>query len=236
MTLIDDAVFVPAFIVTLLEMTEVVALVFALSGGDHGLRDTIAGALTGVAVIGTVALLAGSALDRLPPDLLLGPSAIVLAAFTVFLFRGTLRTYRRSRAQRQGAAGAFPAAPPVVSFGAGFSVGAVETTEAVIVLLALAAPGYGWTTLAGAVSAGAILVVLALLLHGQIRKVKITTLRGAGTAMLLTYAVFWGGEALHVPWPWDDLTLLPIFGAAALVVAGTVWLLGRAPLPVETKS
>ncbi len=236
MTLLDDAVFVPAFIVTLLEMTEVVALVFALSGGAHGFRDTVAGAIAGVAAVAAVAVVAGSALDRLPSDLLLGPSAIVLAAFAVLLFRGTVRTYRRSRAQRQGVAGAFPAPHPAVSFGAGLSVGAVETTEAVIVLLALSAPGYGWTAVAGALSAGAILVVLALLLHGQIRKIKVSTLRGTATAMLLTYAIYWGGEALHIPWPWDDLTLIPIFVAAALAVTAAVWLLGRTSLPVETKS
>jgi uncharacterized membrane protein len=228
-------VFIPAFLITLLEMTEVVALVFALSGGGSELRSAIYGALSGVALVGVIALVAGAALDRLPPSYLLGPSAIVLAGFGVFLFRSTLRAYRRAQAAKSGTAA--PYEPhPVVQFGAGFSVGVVETTEAVIVLLALAAPGYGLTTIAGAVIAGAILVVLAWALHGQIRKIKVPVLKAAATALLFTFSVFWAGEALHVAWPGDDLFLLPLFVVAVILVRVAISLAERAPVRVETKT
>lgn len=227
-------VFVPAFLVTLLEMTEVVALVFALSAGGRGLRVAIYGALSGVAVVALIALLAGAVLERLPSTYLLAPSAIVLAGFGVFLFQSSLRSYRRARAAR---AGAPPPEPhTVVQFGGGFSVGAVEATEAVIVLLALAAPGYGVTALVGAVVAGLLLVVLAWALHGQIRRIKVPPLKAGATALLFTFAVFWAGEALKVPWPYDDLSLLPLFAVSAILVRTAIWVADRPSVRVETKS
>ena len=236
MVLLYAPVFVPAFLIVLLEMTEVVALVFALGAGTPGLRTAIYGALSGTALVAVVALAAGAALDRLPSAYLLGPSAIVLAAFGVFLFRSTLRSYRRAWAASQGGGGPAPATHPVVQFGGGFSVGAVETTEAVIVLLALAAPGYGFTALVAAVVAGALLVGLAWLLHGQIRRIKVPALKAAATALLFTFSVFWAGEALKFSWPGGDLVLLPIFLGAAVLVRAAVQAADRPPVRVETKS
>jgi uncharacterized membrane protein len=229
-------VFIPAFLITLLEMTEVVALVFALSAGGPQLRTTILGALSGVVLVGVIALVAGTAIDRLPPSYLLGPAAVVLAGFGLYLFRGTLRAYRRVRAAKTGTSGAAPEPHPVVNFGAGFSVGVIETTEAVIVLLALAAPGYGFTAIVGALTAGAILVVLAWAFHGQIRRIKVPLLRAGATALLFTFSVFWAGEALHVSWPGDDLFLLPIFVVAVLVVRLAIGAAERRDLRIETKS
>jgi uncharacterized membrane protein len=229
-------VFVPAFLITLLEMTEVVALVFALSAGGSELRTAIFGALSGVAVVALIALGAGAAIERLPPSYLLGPSAVVLAGFGVFLFRGTLRSYRRARATKSGTAAPAPETHPVVQFGAGFSVGVVESTEAVIVLLALAAPGYGLTTILGATTAGALLVLLAWAFHGQIRRIKVPLLRLGATSLLFTFSIFWAGEALHVSWPGDDLFLLPVFVLAVIVVRLAIGLADRPVVPVETKS
>jgi uncharacterized membrane protein len=228
-------VFVPAFLITLLEMTEVVALVFALSAGGPQLRTAIYGALSGVLLISLIALGAGAAVDRLPSSYLLGPSAVVLAGFGVFLFRSTLRSYRRARAAKSGTAAPFEP-HPVVQFGAGFSVGAVEATEAVIVLLALAAPGYGGTAIVGAVTAGALLVVLAWALHGQIRRIKVPVLKAGATALLFTFSVFWAGEALHVAWPGDDLFLLPLFVLAVILVRVAISAADRPPVRVETKT
>jgi uncharacterized membrane protein len=235
-SLLYAPVFVPAFLITLLEMTEVVALVFAVSAGGPGLRTVIYGALSGVVLVSAVALVAGAAVEHLPPAWLLGPSAIVLAAFGVFLFRSTLRSYRRARAAAQAKPGTVPPPHPVVEFGGGFSVGAVETTEAVIVLLALAAPGYGITALAGALVAGALLVGLAWTLHGQIRRIKVPLLKAGATALLFTFAVFWAGEALKVKWPYGDLSLLPLFVVAAVLVRVALWAIDRSPVRVDTKS
>lgn len=235
MSLLYAPVFIPAFLIVMLEMTEVVALVFALGGGTPGLRTAVWGAISGTALVAAIALVAGAAVERLPSAYLLGPSAIVLAGFGVFLFRSTLRSYRRAQTA-SSASGPSTETHPAVQFGSGFSVGAVETTEAVIVLLALAAPGYGFTALVAALIAGALLVGLAAALHGQIRRIKIPALKTVATALLFTFAIFWAGESLGLAWPGSDLALLPIFVASALLVRGAVRVAIGPLLRVETKS
>ena len=136
--------FVVAFVITVTEMTEVVALVFALSADHRTVAHGGAGAVVGIAVVALVALSLGALLLRLPAAALLWAAAIALAAFGVFLFRSTLRSYRA--AQR----GPTPATSPTrtrdaVQFAAGVSIGAIEATETVIVLLALTAAGYADT-------------------------------------------------------------------------------------------
>jgi Ca2+/H+ antiporter, TMEM165/GDT1 family len=229
-------VFVPAFLITLLELTEVVALVFAFSGEGRGLRNAIYGALSGVAVVSAIALVAGAAVERLPPTYLLGPSAVVLGGFGIFLYRSTQRSYRRARSPISGPSAPPADTPPVVHFGGGFSIGVVETTEAVIVLLALAAPGYGWTALVAALIAGAVLVALAAVLHGQIRRIKVPLLKAGATGLLFTFAVFWAGEAVGYSWPGSDLVLLPLFLVAVLLVHASIVVSLRAPVRVETNS
>ncbi len=230
------ALYVPAlvvaFLVTLLEMTEVVALVFAISSDASSVRTGASGAVVGVAVIGGIALGFGALLTAIPSPYFLGAAAIVLAAFGLFMFRGTLRAYRRA---------AFPSsAPPpphrAVQFGGGFTVGAIESTEAIVVLLALAAAGYGFSALVGAVAAGALLVVAAALVHDRIRRIKVRLLRLGGTSLVISFAIFWAGEALGVAWPGSDLILIPLVLAVGLVVRGVIGvaLPRTAPAPAPT--
>jgi len=221
---------VVAFLITLLELTEVVALVFALSADQSSVRPVALGAIGGLAVVGAIALGFSAVLVAFPHAYLLWASAVVLAAFGLFLFRSTLRTYRRAR---PGPGAAPPPRHQVVQFGGGFSVGAVETTEAVIVLLALAAAGYGVSALVGAVAGGLVLVVAAFWVRDRIRRIKVPWLKLGGTALLFSFAVFWAGEAAGVPWPGGDLILIPLVVGVALAVRGAIALiLGPAPNPV----
>jgi len=224
------SIYVPAFVValliTLLEWTEVVALVFALSADQGSVRPVAAGAVSGSAVVGAIALGFSAILVAFPHGLLLWGSAVVLAAFGLFLFRSTLRTYRRARdAARPGSTP--PVYRPVVEFGGGFTVGAVETTEAVIVLIALAAAGYGFSALVGAALGGGILVVAALFVGPGIRRIKVPWLKLGGTALLFTFAIFWAGEAAGVAWPGQDLFLIPLVVIVAVVLRGGIALAMR---------
>ena len=211
-----------AFLITVLELTEVVALVFALSAEHVSVRHGALGATSGTAVVAVIALGFGAVLIAFPRPYLLWASSIVLAAFGVFLFRSTLKTYRRREAQRTHPDAPAPAAHAALQFAGGFSVGAIESTEAVIVLLALAAGGYAFSALVGALAGGAILVVAALLVHERIRKIKLPWLKLGATALLFSFALFWGGEAARVPWPGADLILLPFFVAGVLLVRGAI--------------
>ncbi|HEY6237807.1 MAG TPA: hypothetical protein VIZ68_01295, partial [Thermoplasmata archaeon] len=208
-----------ALVITVVEMTEVVALVFALSADHASVRPGVYGAVAGTTVVAVVALALGAALTALPENVLLWASAVVLAAFGIFLFRSTLRAYRR-----QHAPGGPAPRPPVPAhlFAGGFTVGAVEAIEAVIVLLALAAAGHGEAALVGALSGGAALVVAAALVHDRIRRIKVPLLKLGATSMLFAFAVFWGGEAAGFAWPGRDLVLLPLFLIALVVIRGLI--------------
>jgi uncharacterized membrane protein len=224
-----------AFLITLLEMTEVVALVFALSADHATVRHGALGAVGGTAVVAAIALAFGSVLILLPRSYLLWGSAVVLAAFGVFLFRSTLKTYRRRRAAASGAP-APSTGRSAAQFAGGFSVGAVESTEAAVVLLALAAAGYGFSAILGAVLGGALLVGAAFIVHDRIRRIKVPWLKVGGTSLVFTFAVFWGGEAAGVPWPGGDLFLIPLVVLAVLIVRGGVGLVMRATAPPPAPS
>ncbi len=213
-----------AFLITVLEMTEVVALVFALSADHTTVRSGALGAVGGTAVVAVIAFVFGAALIAFPREYLLWGSSAVLAGFGVFLFRSTLRTYRGHRAAERG--GVPPrTSPSVAQFAGGFSVGAVESTETVIVLLALTAAGYGFSALVGAVLGGALLVIVALFVHEQIRRIKVPWLKLGGTSVIFAFSVFWAGEAAGLAWPGGDAFLLVLFGVALLFVRGAIMLL-----------
>jgi Ca2+/H+ antiporter, TMEM165/GDT1 family len=119
-----------------------------------------------------------------------------------------------------------------LQFSGGLTVGMIESTEAVIVLLALAAGGYGFSALVGAVVAGVLLVVVAAMVHERIRRIKVRLLRLGGTSAVLAFAVFWAGEALGVAWPGSDLFLVPLVLLVGLAVRGVIALdLRRLPAP-----
>ncbi len=211
---------VVAFVLTVVELTEIVALVFALGAGAATIRHGAMGAVAGVAVVALLALGTGAAILAVSHGILLWASAVVLVAFGVVLFRSTLRTYRRAAAARRGAPP--PPPRPTLQFVGGFTVGAVEATEVVVVLLALTAAGEGRSAILGAVAAGVVLVVAAALVHERIRRIKTAWLKLGATSMIWTFAVFWAGEAAGLRWPYGDLVLLTLFAASLVVVRGAI--------------
>jgi uncharacterized membrane protein len=225
-----------AFVITLLEMTEVVVLVFALSADHSTIAHGAAGAVSGTTTVALVALAFGALLIAFPREYLLWASALLLTGFGVFLFRSTLRTYRRARAG--SAAGTAPAGTghSAVQFAGGFTVGAIEATEAVVVLIALAAAGYAFSAVVGAVSAGVVLVIATALVHERIRRIKVPLLKLGATSMLFTFAVFWAGEAAGENWPGSDLFLIPLFLIAIGLVRGALELKLRRNSPSAAPS
>jgi Ca2+/H+ antiporter, TMEM165/GDT1 family len=114
-----------------------------------------------------------------------------------------------------------------LQFGTGFTSGAVEAVEVVIVLLGITAAGYALSAVVGALIGGVLLIILAFLVHEQLRKIKVPWLKLLGTSMLFTFATFWFGEALGVNWPGSDLFLIPLFLLALVVSRGAIqWRLG----------
>jgi uncharacterized membrane protein len=233
---LSAAALILAFLITLLEMTEVVALVFALMGESGSIRHGALGAVAGVAVVGVIALGAGAALLAVPSEWLLVGAAVTLYAFGVFLFRSTRRSYHKAwYPSPAGPKGSASSSEQAVQFGGGFTVGVVEAVETVIVLISISAAGQGASAVVGAVAGGVVLVAIALVLHERVRRIKVPWLKLGATSMLFSFAVFWTGEALHVNWPYGDLCLLPLFAVFLLVVRRTVgYLEHESTIPVET--
>jgi len=228
---LDPTALVAAFLIVLVEMTEVVALVFALSADHPTVRSGALGAVAGTATVAVVAVASGALLLTLPGRWLLWGSAVTLTAFGVFLFRSTLRSYRRRHAPSTPVA----AHREALLFAGGYAVGATEATEAVIVLLAISAAGYWREALLGAASAGIVLVSAAASVHDRIRRIKVPLLKLGATSLIFAFAVFWTGEAAGLAWPGQDLSLVPLFLAALVFVRAGVWMFGERQLPVETK-
>jgi Ca2+/H+ antiporter, TMEM165/GDT1 family len=219
-----------AFLITVLEMTEVVILVIAVSADHPSVRPGATGAVVGVAGVSLAAVGVGAALNVISHTYLLWVSAVLLAAFGVVLFRSTVKSYRRASLPP----GPVPSSKfgGTLQFGAGVTSGAVEATEVVVVLLGITAAGYALSAIVGALLGGAVLVVLALLVHERLRRIKVPWLKWIGTAMLFTFATFWLGEALGLDWPGADLVLIPLFFASLVLVRALVQLrLGRATVP-----
>jgi Ca2+/H+ antiporter, TMEM165/GDT1 family len=209
-----------AALITILELTEVVVLVLVLGVDRPSLRPGATGATAGIAVVSAATVLAGAALMALPITYLFWAAAAVLAAFGVFLFRSTLRTFRREAGLAPPAAG--PPKHDLAQVAGGFAVGAVEMTEVAVVLLALAAAGYAFSALVGAVLGAALLVSLALVVHEKLRRIKVPWLKLLATSVVVSFAIFWAGEAVGVRWPGADLSLVPLVVVVALVVRGLI--------------
>jgi uncharacterized membrane protein len=86
----------------------------------------------------------------------------------------------------------------------------------------------------GAVVAGILLVAIAAVVHERIRRIKVRLLRLGGTSLVLTFAIFWAGEAAGVSWPGSDLILIPLVILVGLVVRGVIALaVPRTPVPPQ---
>ena len=227
-----------AFLVTVLELTEVVALVYALGASSRDMRPGVYGAFIGVAFVSLLTLGTGVAILRFASQAtfyLTVVSALILWCFGIFFFRSTVKTYYREARKRnglevKGKRSLLDEVGAKALFSGGFSIGCVETLEAMIVLLALSTGGCGMEAFFGFIAGGVLLLVLGYMLHEQIRKIKVAPLKWFGCTMIFTFAIFWSGEALeHVgPFEWPtlltqfpDIFLVPLF----VLTLVTVWLL-----------
>ncbi|EQD76534.1 conserved hypothetical protein, membrane, partial [mine drainage metagenome] len=95
-----------------------------------------------------------------------------------------------------------------------FSVGAIESFEAAIVLVALFPQGYD-STLEGLIAGIIIVVIAAYILRTQVRKVKQAIMKILVSSLLLTFAVFWYLESFIAI---NDILLFPIFAGFFLFV------------------
>jgi uncharacterized membrane protein len=205
---LDPAIFLAALGITVLEFTEAAAVGLALYA-DSGKHTAFLYVALGSLVVLVPTILVGSLIGLLP-------------ALYVRLVAGVLLLYfglRLTRSARRSVVNARKGGQQTEHFekgimATGFSVGAIEAFEAAIVLVGLLPNGFVATL--GGLSTGIVLVVIATYaLRSQVRKVKQADSKIVVSALLLSFATFWFGEAVSSP---PDLVLIPLFGGFALAV------------------
>jgi uncharacterized membrane protein len=205
---LDPAIFLAALGITVLEFTEAAAVGLALyaESGKHAAFLYVA---LGSLVVLLPTILIGSLFGLLPT------AYVRLVAGVLLLYFGLRLTRSARRAVLNGRRGSkYTEHFEKGIMATGFSVGAIEAFEAGIVLVGLLPNGFV-ATISG-LGTGILLVVIATyLLRTQVRKIKQADSKVVVSALLLSFAVFWFGEAFF---ELSDLILIPLFVAFALLV------------------
>ena len=205
---LDPAIFLAALGITVLEFTEAAAVGLALYA-ESGRRAAFLYVTLGSLVVLLPTILIGSLIGLLPSVYVRLVAGVLLLYFGLRLARSARRSVLNGR---RGSEYVEHFDKGIMA--TGFSVGAIEAFEAGIVLVGLLPNGFVATI--GGMSIGIILVVIATyLLRTHVRKVKQADSKIVVSALLLSFAAFWFGEAfLSLP----DLILVALFAAFGLLV------------------
>ena len=204
----DPAIFLTAIGITTLELTEAAAVGLALFA-DSGRYTAFLFVALGVIAVMIPTFIVGSAIALLPLVYIRVVGGVLLLYFGIRLVRSARRSVLKGRA------GGYAKEEFVRGIMyTGFSVGAVEAFEAAIVLVGLLPNNFASTSLG--LTGGVVIVVIATyILRSQVRRVKQANMKVVVSALLLSFAVFWFGEAVIVV---NDLALIPLFVVFVLVV------------------
>jgi len=204
----DPAIFLTAIGITTLELTEAAAVGLALFA-DSGRYTAFLFVALGVIAVMIPTFIVGSAIALLPLVYIRVVGGVLLLYFGIRLVRSARRSVLKGRA------GGYAKEEFVRGIMyTGFSVGAVEAFEAAIVLVGLLPNNFASTSLG--LTGGVVIVVIATyILRSQVRRVKQANMKVIVSALLLSFAVFWFGEAVIVV---NDLALIPLFVVFVLVV------------------
>jgi len=219
----DVAIFLAALGITTLELVEASAVALALYGDSKRPAAFLYVSLGIVAVF--VPMFALGALITLLPDVY-----VRLVGGVLLLYFGLRLVKSARKSVIKGRKGGFSAEHFEKGLMAtGFSVGAVEAFEAAIVLVALL-PNNFQSTVVGMGAGITVVIVSTYVLRNQVRKVKQANTKVVVSSLLLSFAVFWFGEAFEEV---NDLVLIPLFIAFALLVH---WFANRPSPPVHKPS
>ncbi len=209
--IVNVAILLAAMGIVLLEMSEATAVGLALYG-DSRKESVFLWVTLGVLVIFIPTAVVGNYIDYLPVFFVRIISAVLLLYFGLRLIRSARRSVKFSLGMKPESHGEEPEEKGINA--TAFSVGSVEAFEAAIVLVALFPNGYD-STVFGIIAGVAIVLVAAVILRNQIRKVKQAIMKVVVSALLLTFSAFWFAESVISV---SDLYLLPLFALFFLVV------------------
>ena len=213
----DLAIFFAALGITALEIVEAAAVALALYAHSRRPAVFLYTAL-GTAVVFAPMFVLGALITLLPNFLVKLTAGILLLYFGQRLIKSARRAVLNARK-----GDSFEEHFEKGEHATAFSVGAVEAFEAAIVLVGLLPNGFQSTVL-GMVAGIAVVAIATYLLRDHVRKVKQADMKIAVSALLLSFATFWLGEAVT---PLNDLLLIPLF----LLYAVAVYRFANRPSP-----
>jgi uncharacterized membrane protein len=204
----DLAIFLTAIGITTLELSEAAAVGLALFA-DSGKYSAFLYVALGTIAVLIPTFLVGSAIALLPEVYIRLVGGVLLLYFGTRLVRSARRSVLKMRT------GGFKEEEFVKGIMyTGFSVGAIEAFEAAIVLVGLLPNNFASTSL-GLTGGVVIVIVSTYVLRNQVRKIKQANMKVVVSALLLSFSVFWFGEAVMVL---SDLVLIPLFAVFVLAV------------------
>jgi uncharacterized membrane protein len=204
----DLAIFLTAIGITTLELAEAAAVGLALFA-DSGKYSAFLYVALGTIAVLIPTFLVGSAIALLPEVYIRLVGGVLLLYFGTRLVRSARRSVLKMRT------GGFKEEEFVKGIMyTGFSVGAIEAFEAAIVLVGLLPNNFASTSL-GLTGGVVIVIVSTYVLRNQVRKIKQANMKVVVSALLLSFSVFWFGEAVMVL---SDLVLIPLFAVFVLAV------------------
>jgi uncharacterized membrane protein len=218
-----------AFLASLVEFVEALTVILAV-GSVRGWRGALSGAAVALAVLLALVAVLGTALSRIPLDVIqLAVGALLLLFGLRWLRKAILRSagiiplhdetaaFANERESMRKIAGG--GGWDRVAFGAAFQITMLEGAEVVFIVIAIGAGGIGLLLPAslGALAALLVVIVLGLVIHRPLARVPENTLKFVVGVLLSAFGSFWVGEGMGVEWPGADWSILGlIFGFLAI--------------------
>ena len=200
----DVPILLAAMGITILEMSEAAAVGMVLFAESKRVAVFLS-VIAGILVIFIPTAFVGEYITYLPVFYVRIISAILLLYFGIRLVKSSRRSVKFSLGIKgRGKEENLEEKGLVYT---SFSVGVVEAFEAAIVLVALYPNGYS-STIIGLIAGSVIVLIAAIALHSQIRKVKQAIMKVSVSALLLTFSAFWFAEAFIII---SDFYLIPLF-------------------------
>ncbi len=222
-----------AFLAATVEFVEALTIVLAI-GSVRGWRDALLGAAAAFGLLLLIVAVFGTALTRVPLDLLQASVGVLLLLFGLrWLRKAILRAARviplhdeaaayaeqKETMRGRGAATGLDR----VAFAAAFQITMLEGAEVVFIVIAIGAGGTDLLIPAsiGALAALAVVVVLGAVIHKPLASVPENSLKFTVGVLLSAFGTFWVGEGMGVTWPGADWSILAlVFGFLGAALLG----------------
>jgi uncharacterized membrane protein len=225
-----------SFLASSVECVEAMTIVLAV-GIVRGWRPALAGSGLAFAALAVLVAVLGPSLSLIPLAWLQIAIGVLLVLFGMRWLRKTIlraagviplhdeaaafsnetRALTRRRTTHRWDA---------VGIATSFKAVMLEGIEVVFIVIALGAVGGAIVPASlGAVAAGVLVVLIALMLHRPLARVPENTLKFVVGVMLSAFGTYWLGEGYGLPWPGSDLAILGLmagFAGAAILGVGMV--------------